>query len=123
VLEETFAAPELNVHQRLAARFTWAVESKGRRSICPALTGSIGRGTGAWLTADAWDAIVEATDGCPDSLISCAIGPCGADALQRPRVDRQLVQTAWADLQQLPTRGNACAFIAHDAEEVVEFGA
>ncbi len=125
-LEETFAAPELETFsQRLAARCylgPWG-HAETIQYIRAQLAAS-GAEPDDVFAADAWDAIVEATDGVPRLVNQlCDRALSTADVEQRPQVDRHIVQMAWADLQQLPTPWETPAASSADgAAEVVEFG-
>ncbi len=125
-LEETFTAPELETFsQRLAARCylgPWGHDETIQ--YVRAQLAASGAEPDAVFATDAWEAIVEATDGVPRLVNQlCDRALMAADAEQRPQVDRHVIQTAWADLQQLPMPWETPAqSSAGESEEVVEFG-
>lgn len=125
-LEETFAAPELeSFSQRLAARCYLSPFGRDETiQYVRAQLAASGAEPDAVFATDAWDAIVEATDGVPRLVNQlCDRALLAVDADRRPRVDRQIVQAAWADLQQLPTPWDTPGEAPRDdAQDVVEFG-
>ncbi|MEX0611550.1 MAG: AAA family ATPase, partial [Pirellulales bacterium] len=126
-LEEAFAHPELeSFGQRLAARCYLA--PLGRDETIHFVRAQLAASGGApdeIFAADAWDAIFEATDGVPrlvNQLCDRALFFAAAD--NRQPIDRDVIQRAWSDLQQLPTPWDTPpASIAGSAvSQVVEFG-
>lgn len=126
-LEESFANPELeSFSQRLAARCYLApFGCEESAQFVRAQISAAGASPGEIFAADAWAAIFEATDGVPrlvNQLCDRALVEAGARG--RTRIDRQTIQAAWADIQQLPTPWDTPAPESAPAAspQVVEFG-
>ncbi len=127
ILEERFAAPQLeSLNQRLAARCY--LESFNREETGKYVARQIelcGGAVGSIFTADALEAIYEASDGiprlinqlCDHTLLLAAAGGV------KP-IDAAGIQEAWADLQQLPAPWHDTPAPSDEAEaSVIEFGA
>lgn len=126
-LEESFAHPELeSFSQRLSARCYLAPlrREETTQFIRAQVAASQGVPDEIFAT-DVWEAIFEATDGVPrlvNQLCDRALQLGAADG--RSRIDRELVQRAWSDLQQLPSpweTPSAPSTVAPTGQ-VVEFG-
>jgi hypothetical protein len=77
------------------------------------------------FSMDVWDAIFEATDGVPRLVNQvCDRALMDAAEAKRVRIDRSIIQAAWADIQQLPAPWDTPApTTAPPAPlQVVEFG-
>lgn len=79
------------------------------------------------FTHDALDAIFRATDGIPRLVTQVASHALSlAEELGRPLLDKALIETAWADLQQLPppSKNESLQFGKPEASasSVIEFG-
>ncbi len=127
-LDESFASPELeSLSQRLAARCYLAPFNRAETSqFVRAQLAASGVTEDALFANEALDAVFEATDGVPrliNQLCDRALGV--ADTENRTRLDRQVIQAAWSDLQQLPAPWDAPASVpaaTRQQENVVEFG-
>jgi type II secretory pathway predicted ATPase ExeA len=128
-LEERFASPKLeSFNQRVAARCY--LEALDRQQTIEYVRHQIAQAGGqadAIFTADALDAIAQATDGIPRLINQvCDHVLLLAYAGGERQINAAGIEEAWADLQQLPTPWNAAAG-APDLEsaqtDVVEFGA
>lgn len=126
-LEECFAHPDLETFsQRLAARCY--LGPFGREETTQFVRAQIAASSGApdeLFAQDAWEAIFEATDGVPRLVNQlCDRALIGAAEAKRVRIDRSVIQTAWADIQQLPAPWDTPApTTAPPAPlQVVEFG-
>ena len=126
-LEESFAHPELeSFSQRLAARCYLA--PLGREETTQYIRAQIAASHGApddIFVADAWAAIFEATDGVPRLVNQlCDRALMFGAAENRPRIDREVIQRGWSDLQQLPSPWETppATPIAAAASQVIEFG-
>ena len=125
-LEECFADPELeSFSQRLSARcylgpFTREETTqfiRAQLAACRVTPDDI-------FSADAWPAVFEATDGVPrlvnqlcDRALMAAIDAGGT------HIDRQVIQAAWSDLQQLPTPWDTPESVTvTQTSQVIEFG-
>lgn len=125
-LEEAFANPELeSFSQRLAARCylaplnreeTWQY-IRSQLAACGCVPEDVFGGEAA-------SAVFEATDGVPRLVNQvCDRALQVAVSKTRARIDRQEIQEAWADLQQLPTPWETPKVSEVDTREsVVEFG-
>jgi type II secretory pathway predicted ATPase ExeA len=105
-LEESFAHPELeSFSQRLAARCYLApLNREETRQYILAHIAASGGTPDDVMDAEACTAVFDATDGVPrlvNQLCDRALQFAVADG--RSCIDRQIVQLAWSDLQQLPT--------------------
>ncbi len=125
-LEESFAHPELeSFSQRLAARCYLApFNSDQTEQYIRAQIAACGVTPGDAIAADAAAAIFEATDGVPRLINQlCDRALQFAVTKDVSRLDRQVVQEAWADLQQLPTPWETPPVeVATVADNVIEFG-
>lgn len=105
-LEECFADPQLeSFSQRLVARSYLAPFTREETiQFVQAQLAASGANPDKIFAADAWQAVFEATDGLPRLINQlCDRALTDANAAGRTQIDRQTVQSAWADLQQLPT--------------------
>ncbi|MCO6042511.1 AAA family ATPase [Aeoliella sp. ICT_H6.2] len=130
-LEETFSEPEVEAfNQRIAARcYLSPLSHHDTAQYVRGHLAAAGANPDELFTADALDAVYRATDGiarlvnqvCDRALVLAA-------AHQQTQVSKQLVEGAWADLQQLPTPWNlpevpdTCSGDDDDDSEIVEFG-
>jgi hypothetical protein len=127
-LEERFASPKLeSFNQRVAARS--CLEALDRLQTVDYVRHQIrqaGAEADAIFTADALEAIVQATDGIPRLINQvCDHVLLLAYAGGERQITAEGIEEAWADLQQLPTPWNATSGSpASEGEEtaVVEFG-
>ena len=128
-LEEHLASPKLAaLSQRLAARCY--LESLDRSETANYMQSHLAAVAGEpdrIFKADAQEAVYRATDGIPRLVNQlCDQAMLLAFSLGRRQVDAALVETAWANLQQLPMPGNAGAVAAdkqtRPANAVIEFG-
>ena len=125
LLEERFAHPRLeSFSQRLIARCY--LESFNRSETEAYIRSQIERtgGPGDRLfTADACQAVYQATDGVPRLVNQvCDHALLSACAACAQVVDGSRVEEAWANLQQLPMPWNASAKTDQAANSVIEFG-
>lgn len=127
-LEESLASPELeSLSQRLTARCYLSPFNRVETSqfVRAQLAASEAKGE-ELITEDALEAVFEATDGVPRLVNQlCDRSLAVADSENRSQINRQVVQTAWSDLQQLPSPWEVAAPVAAHApsrESVVEFG-
>jgi len=125
-LEETFAHPELeSFSQRLSARCYLApLNREETRQYIRAQIAACGATPEEVFAADACTAVFDATDGVPrlvnqlcDRALQFAVnGSCSC-------IDRETVQVAWSDLQQLPTPWDTPAVEVVPAKsDAIEFG-
>lgn len=125
LLEERFSSPKLeSFSQRIVARCY--LESLGReetQAYIYAQIGTAGREGREVISDDACHAVYQATDGVPRLvnqvcdhalLLACAAG--------YRRVDRAVMEEAWADLQQLPTPWNGESSPENTEGGIIEFG-
>jgi type II secretory pathway predicted ATPase ExeA len=126
-LEESFAHPELeSFSQRLSARCYLA--PFGHEETAQFVRAQIAASSGSpddLFAHDAWGAIFEATDGVPRLVNQlCDRALAIASTTNRSRIDRSVIQNAWADIQQLPAPWDTPApTTAPPAPlQVVEFG-
>ena len=127
VLEECFAHPELeSFSQRLSARCY--LGPFGREETTQFVRAQVAASSAPpdeIFAADAWEAIFEATDGVPRLINQlCDRALVDACTTSRSRIDRRVIQSAWADLQQLPTPWDTPAPTTAPSAplQVVEFG-
>ena len=104
-LEECFANPELeSFSQRLSARCY--LSPFGRDETVQFVRAQIAASSASpddLFTPDSWDVIFEATDGVPRLINQlCDRALIQASAENRNRIDRSVLQSAWAEIQQLP---------------------
>jgi hypothetical protein len=126
-LEESFAHPELeSFSQRLATRCYLSPFNREETSqFVRAQIAACGASPETVFNSDAWDAIFEATDGVPRLINQlCDRALLQGTANGRPKIDRSIIQAAWADIQQLPAPWETPApTTAPPAPlQVVEFG-
>lgn len=131
-LEETFTEPEIEAfNQRIAARCYLApLNHHDTVQYVRGHLAAAGASPDQVFTAEALDAVYRATDGiarlvnqvCDRALVLAA-------AHKQKQVTKDLVQGAWADLQQLPTPWNlpetpefAHSSTEYDDTDIVEFG-
>ena len=127
VLEEAFASLELeSFSQRLSARCYLAPFNRAETSqFIRAQIAASGGAPDEVFVGDACAAVFDATDGVPRLVNQlCDRAMWLADSNKRLRVERDLVQTAWADLQQLPAPWDSSSTtICQPAPaDIVEFG-
>jgi hypothetical protein len=127
-LEETLAGPELeSFSQRLAARcYLGKLTRAETTQYVRAHLAASSIDPDGLIAADAWPALFEATDGVP-RLVNQLCDQTLSLAAERDltKIDRVLVQTAWADLQQLPMPSEMvddAASPGSAAAGVIEFG-
>jgi type II secretory pathway predicted ATPase ExeA len=126
-LEESFAHPDLeSFSQRLTARcYLGPFGQEETAQFVRAQIAACGAVPAELFGNDAWAAIFEATDGVPRLVNQlCDRALVQATTNNRTRIDRQVVQAAWADIQQLPAPWETPApTTAPPAPlQVVEFG-
>jgi type II secretory pathway predicted ATPase ExeA len=126
-LEESFSHPELeSFSQRLSYRSYLSPFSRQETTqFVRAQIAACGASPEATFNTDAWDAIFEATDGVPRLVNQvCDRALLLAVANRQTRIDRSVIQSAWADIQQLPAPWETPApTTAPPAPlQVVEFG-
>ncbi len=105
-LEECFTDPELeSFSQRLTARcYLGAFNREETAQFIRAQLVASRVTPEDVFAADACVAVFEATDGVPRLVNQlCDRALVDANAAGRTKIDRQVVQAAWADIQQLPT--------------------
>ncbi len=105
-LEECFAHPELeSFSQRLTARcYLGPFNREETTQFIRAQLAASGATPDNVFAADAWPAVFEATDGVPRLVNQlCDRALVDAIAAGYSQIDRQVIQAAWADIQQLPT--------------------
>lgn len=105
ILEECFASPELeSFSQRLSARCY--LSPFGREETTQFVRAQLAASSAApdeLFAPNAWDTIFEATDGVPRLINQlCDRALIEASATNRGRIDQAILQSAWADIQQLP---------------------
>src|SRR4029078_6661930 len=76
------------------------------------------------FAADTYAAVFEATDGVPRLINQlCDRALVDANAAGRSKIDRQVIQATWADIQQLPTPWDTPEQSTLSASSrVIEFG-
>jgi type II secretory pathway predicted ATPase ExeA len=126
-LEEAFASLELeSFSQRLSARCYLAPLSRDETSqFIRAQVAASGGAPDELFARDACAAVFDATDGVPRLVNQlCDRALWLAVSKEQLRVERDLIQTAWADLQQLPAPwDNSSTTICPTAPaDIVEFG-
>ncbi len=126
-LEESFSHPEMeSFSQRLSARCYLA--PFGREEAAQFVRAQVAASGGSpddLFAQDAWEAIFEATDGVPRLVNQlCDRALAEAIATSRSRIDRSVIQSAWADIQQLPAPWDTPAPTTSPPAplQVVEFG-
>jgi type II secretory pathway predicted ATPase ExeA len=126
-LEEAFAHPELeSFSQRLSARCYLPNLTRDETSqYIRAQIAASGGVPDDIFSADATSAVFDAADGVPRLVNQlCDRALQFAVAKGTSQIDRQIIQEAWADLQQLPTpwETQAPAAALADESQVIEFG-
>ena len=104
-LDESLAQPELQSFcQRLSTRCYLApLNREETTQFIRAHLGAAGAAPDDLFANTAWLAVFEATDGVPRLVNQlCDRAMLLAHAQNRPRIERDDVEAAWADLQQLP---------------------
>jgi type II secretory pathway predicted ATPase ExeA len=126
-LEEAFAHPELeSFSQRLSARCY--LPNFNREETSQYIRAQVAASGGApdeVFSADAAAAVFDAADGVPRLVNQlCDRALQFAVTKGAPSIDRQIIQEAWCDLQQLPTpwETQAPAAALADESQVIEFG-
>jgi type II secretory pathway predicted ATPase ExeA len=125
ILEERFANPKMECfNQRIAARcYLQPLNYDETCQYVRSQIAAVGGDPDAVFTADALQAVYQATDGiprlvnqlCDHALVLAAVG-------QHQPLDVAVIQEAWADLQQLPTPWQATVREASTDESLIEFG-
>jgi type II secretory pathway predicted ATPase ExeA len=126
-LEESFANVELeSFSQRLSARCYLAPMTRKETSqFIRAQIAASGGEPNELFAEEAAGAIFEATDGVPRLVNQlCDRALVMAEAQNLSHIDRDLIQAAWSDLQQLPTPWEtpSSTTAAAPSPQVVEFG-
>jgi type II secretory pathway predicted ATPase ExeA len=126
-LEESFASPELeSFSQRLSARCYLAPFSREEtKQFIRAQIAAAGGAPDEIFAPDALAAVFDATDGVPRLINQlCDRALLLGSSEGRDCIDRDVVQAAWADMQQLPTPWESPSEALADAtsSNVVEFG-
>ncbi len=127
-LEESFAHPDLeSFSQRLSARCYLAPMTREETvQFVRSQLAAAGAAPESVFAPDAFDSVFDATDGVPRLINQvCDRALLLAADENRTIIDRQTIQAAWADLQQLPTawstpRESSGAPVP--AAQVIEFG-
>jgi type II secretory pathway predicted ATPase ExeA len=124
-LEEAFAHPELeSFSQRLSARCYLApLNAEETRQYIRAQISACGAAPDEVFAGDAAAAVFDATDGVPrlvNQLCDRALQFAVADSASC--VNRQTIQHAWSDLQQIPTPWEAPSVETAASSDVIEFG-
>jgi type II secretory pathway predicted ATPase ExeA len=127
-LEEKLAGPELaSFSQRVSARcYLGNLTREETTQYVRAQLAASSIDPDQLFAADAWAVLYDATDGVP-RLLNQLCDQALALAAERDlrQIDRALIQTAWAELQQLPMPWDAPAEGASSATgeaSVIEFG-
>ncbi|HJQ80547.1 MAG TPA: AAA family ATPase [Lacipirellulaceae bacterium] len=126
-LEESFAHVELeSFSQRLSARCYLAPMTRKETSqYIRAQIAASDADPNELIAVEAAAAVFEATDGVPRLVNQlCDRALVMAEAQNLARIDRNLIQAAWSDLQQLPTPWEtpSSTSAAATSTQVVEFG-
>jgi len=125
-LEECFTDPELeSFSQRLTARcYLGSFSSQETSQFIRAQLAASRVTPEDVFTADAFSAVFEATDGVPRLVNQlCDRALVDANAAGRSKIDRQVIQATWADIQQLPTPWDTPEqSTLTAASRVIEFG-
>jgi type II secretory pathway predicted ATPase ExeA len=125
-LEESFTDPELeSFSQRLTARcYLGAFNREETIQFIRAQLAASRVSPDDVFTADACSAVFEATDGVPRLINQlCDRALVDANAAGRSKIDRQVIQATWADIQQLPTPWDTPEqSTLTTASRVIEFG-
>jgi type II secretory pathway predicted ATPase ExeA len=126
LLEEYFADPQLeSFSQRLSARcYLGPFNREETIQFVRAQLAASRVAPDEVFSADACVAVFEATDGVP-RLVNQLCDRVLSDALDqhREQINRQLIQSAWSNLQQLPTPWDTPETAsASSGSQVIEFG-
>jgi hypothetical protein len=126
-LEESFAHVELeSFSQRLSVRCYLAPMTRKETSqYIRAQIAASGGDPAELLAEEAATAVFEATDGVPRLVNQlCDRALVMSESQNLARIDRNLIQAAWSDLQQLPTpwETSSSTSAAASSPQVVEFG-
>src|SRR6476659_3853458 len=125
-LEECFTDPELeSFSQRLTARcYLGSFSSQETTQFIRAQLAASHVVPEDVFAADAFSAVFEATDGVPRLVNQlCDRALVDATAAGRSKIDRQVIQATWADIQQLPTPWDTPEQSTLSASSrVIEFG-
>jgi type II secretory pathway predicted ATPase ExeA len=127
-LEEKFAGPELeSFSQRLTSRcYLGSFTREETAQYVRAQLAASAIEPDELFAADAWSSLYDATDGVPRLVNQlCDRALMLAVEHQLHRIDRALVQAAWADLQQLPVPWDSPAEDGSSGANeggVIEFG-
>jgi type II secretory pathway predicted ATPase ExeA len=122
-LEERLTDPRLeSFSQRIVARCY--LEAMNRTETRECIQGQLAAASASNVifATDACDAVYQATDGVPrliNQLCDHAMILAFADG--RMKIDRAVIEEAWADLQQLPTPWNSDSD-ERSSENIIEFG-
>jgi type II secretory pathway predicted ATPase ExeA len=125
-LEECFADPQLeSFSQRLSGRCYLSPFSREETTqFIRAQLAASRANADELFSADAWLAIFEATDGVPRLINQlCDQALTIAVTADHALIDRQIIQSAWAKIQQLPTPWETPVEpVLSEASRVIEFG-
>jgi type II secretory pathway predicted ATPase ExeA len=126
-LDESLAEPELqSFSQRLSTRcYLSPLNREETTQFIRAHVGAAGAAPDDLFADSAWPAVFEVTDGVPRLINQlCDRALLIAHAQNQPRIERDVVEAAWADLQQLPTHWERTPVTrgTPSTTEVVEFG-
>jgi type II secretory pathway predicted ATPase ExeA len=126
-LEESFAHPELeSLSQRLSARCYLTPLGRDETSeFVRAQISAAGASPEKTFASDAEAAVFDATDGVPRLINQlCDRALLIAEQESSSLVDRQIIQQAWSDLQQLPVAWEARSSTPATARpsQAIEFG-
>src|SRR4051812_33487567 len=125
-LEECFTDLELeSFSQRLTARcYLGSFSSQETAQFIRAQLAASRVSPEDVFTTDAFSAVFEATDGVPRLVNQlCDRALIDANAAGRSKIDRQVIQATWADIQQLPTPWDTPEQTTLTAaSRVIEFG-
>jgi type II secretory pathway predicted ATPase ExeA len=126
-LEEVFASPELeSFSQRLSARCYLAAFNRDETTqFIQAQLAASGGEADELFTLDACTAVFNATDGVPRLINQlCDRAMLLANSKQLDHVDSDLIQSAWADLQQLPAPWDSLSttICPSAPADIIEFG-
>ncbi|MGC4001988.1 MAG: AAA family ATPase [Pirellulales bacterium] len=123
-LEERLAHPKLEaLQQRIAARaYLHPWNRAETRDYVRAQIQRVGGSPERVISTDALEAVFRATDGVPRLINQiCDHALVMAEAAGQTAIDKRAIETAWADLQQLPPPTHAAPFGTRSAVETIEF--
>jgi type II secretory pathway predicted ATPase ExeA len=122
-LEERLTSPKLeSFSQRIAARCYLEAMNRSETKECIRVQLAAASASDDVFTAEACDAVYQATDGVPrliNQLCDHALILAFADG--QTSIGRSGIEEAWADLQQLPTPWNGDSE-ERPSEDIIEFG-